>query len=363
MVRLATGIAVAVACLIVRAGDARADGRALDQAREALDQLDYAAAKDALAKALASGSNGPDEVAEIYRMTGTVAASLGDTKLATEAFKKLLALRPKATLPAGTSPKISRPFAAAADYFKRNPPLQVRTETAAQPPVATIVVDSDPLGMVAGVTLAVAVDGARERMLDGKGKGKGKIEVELPRGRRIDLRVAVVDEHGNRLVELGSRDVPIVITGAELPGQRPPAPDPAGAGEGKAPDRLAVTARAPQREPRSWYFRWWLWTGAAVAFGGATGYFAYRTQSETNELKALLDASLSHRASESTALEARARRDLLITDIGLGVTAVLAAGAAFLYLTEPRTAESPKRVTVAPALVGGGGAFVVRGGF
>jgi hypothetical protein len=359
------GIAVAVACLLGGASDARADTRALDKAREALDQLDYAAAKEALAEALASGGNGPEELVEIYRMTGTVAASLGDAKAATDAFKRLLALRPKATLPAGTSPKISRPFSVAADFFKKNRPLQVRTETAAQPPVAKIIVDSDPLAMVAGAKVAVVVDGARERTLEGK--GKGKIEVELPRGKRIDLRIGVVDEHGNRLVELGSREVPIVITGAELPGQQQQTTSAGGPtgerGGGGGKEKLAVTAAAQPRPPRPWYFRWWLWTGGAVAFGGATGYFAYRAHSEANELQALFEASSSHRVGESTDLESRARRDVLITNIGLGFTVALAGAAAFLYLTEPRGAETRKTVTIAPALVEGGGAFIVRGGF
>ncbi len=357
MVRVAVGIAVVAACLIDAAGHARADERALEEARQAIDQLDYAAARDALTAALASGANGPDGLAEIYRMTGTVAASLGDTRTATDAFKKLLALRPKATLPAGTSPKIARPFRAAADHFKRNPPLQVRPETAAQPPVATVVIDSDPLAMVAGAKVTVVVDGSHERTLEGK--GQGRIDVELPRGKRIDLRIAVVDEHGNRLVELGSRDVPIVITGAELP-QATPA---TGGTAAAAGDRVAVVEQRPPRPPRRWYFRWELWTGAAIAFGGGTGYFAYRAHARAGELQRLFDASSSHRAGESTELESRARRDVLITNIGLGATAAIAAGAAILYLTAPRRAEGPRRVTVAPELTGGGGALVVRGGF
>jgi hypothetical protein len=357
MVRFAAGIAVAIACLIGGAGGAWADEHALDRAREAIDQLDFTGARDALAEALASGTNGPDGLAEIYRMTGIVAASLGDEKLATEAFKKLLALRPKATLPAGTSPKISRPFEAAADHGERNPPLRVRSETAAEPPTATLVIESDPVAMVAGAKIHVVVDGAPERTLEGKGQGQGKITVELPRGRRIDLRISVLDEHGNRLVELGSREVPIVVIGASPARQT-------AAGSGAAGDgKLAAGQRAAPRSPRPWYFKWWLWTGAATAFGVGTGYFALKAHAEADELQRLFEASSNHRVGESTELESRARRDVLLTNIGLGATAVLAAGAAFLYFTEPRGTERTSRVTVAPVLGGGGGTLVVRGGF
>src|SRR6266545_4250268 len=95
--RARTG-ALAVAACALAAGVAHAESP-LEKARQAIDDLDYAAAQSALAEALVSGSNGPAELVEIYKLTGTVAASLGDTKAATSAFQKLLALSPSANLP------------------------------------------------------------------------------------------------------------------------------------------------------------------------------------------------------------------------------------------------------------------------
>ena len=81
----------------------------LAKARQAVAESDYVSARPVLVAALQAGGHGPDAVAEIYRLTGIVEAALGDARAATEAFTRLLALSPRAALPAGTSPKIKRP--------------------------------------------------------------------------------------------------------------------------------------------------------------------------------------------------------------------------------------------------------------
>ena len=101
----------ALAVVAVIAGPARADD--LASARAAVDASDYFAARGAIDKALDDGKASPDDLADIYRMKGIVEAALGNSAAATTAFGKWLALNPKAVLPQGTSPKITRPFAAA----------------------------------------------------------------------------------------------------------------------------------------------------------------------------------------------------------------------------------------------------------
>jgi len=127
-------------------------------------------------------------------------------KNATAAFERLLALSPKATLPSDTSPKSRESrFAAAQDYFKSHEPLKVKAETQSKPPSVTLVVQKRS-----------AVDD-REDARVGRGRRKrdttldGVGAIELPHGKRLDLRVAALDENGNRVVEVGSADVPLVI--------------------------------------------------------------------------------------------------------------------------------------------------------
>jgi hypothetical protein len=317
----------------------------LDDAKSAVESSDYIRARTALTEALASGEHGRDELAEIYRLSGIVAGALGDPKAATAAFQRALALSPKVALPPGTSPKIARPFAAAQNLAKQSAPLEIKSETEVAPPSVTVIVASDPLSMIARVRVAVVADGKREQMFDRP--ASERTTVELPAGARLDVRIAVVDERGNRLAELGSREVPIVILGkAPLP-----------------PPEVAVKAPPPRpsRPPRPLYLKWWLWGGGAAAFGAAAVYFGIDAVLAKRELDDLNRNSVEHSFDEAKDVEGHARRSVLLTNIGWGATGVLAVGAAILYLTEPRPARGERRVTIAPAR--GGGALVLGGRF
>jgi hypothetical protein len=314
-------------------------------ARQAVAESDYVAARPVLTAALEGGGRSPEDLVEISRLSGIVEAALGDAKAATEAFTRLLALSPRAALPDGTSPKIRRPFDAAARYIADHAGLEVRTETASQPPTITLVVVSDPLNMVAAARAVFIVDGGPERTTDVE--ASERTAIVLPAGRRIDARVAALDAHGNRLVEIGSREVPIVIVG-EAPAviARPPPP----------PRKPPVVARAAP----PLYRRWWPYAAASVAFAGATGYFAWSTHSATDELEQIIANSVPHRFGDARAVEDRARRDALLTNIGLGVTGAFALAAGAMYLLTPRD-HVETRVTAVP--VRGGGAVVLGGTF
>src|SRR5450755_3689392 len=111
-----------------------ADGdTALDVARHDVEGSDYLAARGALVSALDAGTAGPAELAEIYKLSGIVEGALGNDNAATESFEMWLAIDPKGALPAGTSPKITRPFDSAAATVKAREPLKVKVETSASP--------------------------------------------------------------------------------------------------------------------------------------------------------------------------------------------------------------------------------------
>lgn len=334
-----------VLALLLLEGVAWADDP-LAQARQAVAQSDYVSARPALVAALQAGGHGPDEVAEIYRLTGIVAAALGDARAATDAFTRLLALSPKAELPAGTSPKIKRPFDAAARFIESHAALEVKSETAASPPAITLVVVNDPLNMIAQVRAVFTVDGGPEISRDAE--ASERTEIALPNGRRIDARLAALDSYGNRLAEIGSKEVPLVIVGEAPPPAvvTPPVPRPA-----------PVVVHAA---PRPLYLRWWPYAAGAAVFSGVTLYFAWAVHSDTDELDRLNSDSATHPFGDARAVEDRARREVLFTNIGLGLTGACALAAGVLYLTTPHD-RIETRVTAVP--LRSGGAVVLGGTF
>ncbi|HEX2686561.1 MAG TPA: hypothetical protein VHN14_08080 [Kofleriaceae bacterium] len=331
-----------VLALVALEGVAWADD-SLAQARKAVAESDYMAARTALVAARDAGQRSPEETAEIFRLSGIVAAALGDARTATDEFTHLLALSPKATLPPGTSPKIKRPFDAAARYFTSHAPLEVKIETVATPPTITLVAVSDPLNMVAKVHVVFSVDGGVEQTKDAV--ARERTDVTLVAGRRIDARVAALDVHGNRLVEIGSKDVPIVIIG-EAPPVSSPTPK-------VTPVPVIVHAA-----PRPIYLRWWPYAAGTAVFGGITLYVARSAHVAANDLEALNRNSVFHTFDEARAIEDRGRRDVLFTNIGLGITGACALAAGVMYLLTPRD-HVETRVTAVP--IHGGAALVLGG--
>ncbi len=337
---------LAALAVLALAGLAHADS--LRDARTAVENSDYFAARGLVEKALSDGTASPSDLADIYKITGTVEAALGNTAAATTAFGKWLALDPKAELPPGTSPKITRPFDAAKKQAEHREPVRVKTETSAEPPSVTLVVVSDPFMMIAKARVYVRADGGKEQMLEAA--GEKKIAVALPKGKRLDLRVQALDEHGNRVAELGTTDVPIVITtNEEIVTKAPP----------KVVEEKvkAPVAPAPVHE-RPLYLKWWMWGGAAVAVGAGGAYFGLQARSERDELAKLNADSANHTFDEARAVQDRADRDVLLFNVGMGVAGAFAIGATILYLTEPH-AETRMAVVPQP----GGGAVVLGGHF
>ena len=334
---------VIAAVVLVCAVPARAGGD-LDKAQQDVDASDYLGARSALEAALAAGDASPDDLASIYKLTGIVEGALGNARGATAAFARWIALDPKAALPAGTSPKIVRPFEAA---HRTAGTLTVKAETSAQPPTITVVIGDDASNLVARVRVHVSVDGKPEITLEGT--GGERITIPLPHGKRLDLRVEALDEHGNRAAELGSKDVPIVITGA---------------GAAAVPDKQALDLLRTHRQvpppphERPIYVRWWLWGALAVAFGAGGTYFGMQARSDADELRQLEANSSQYTFDQAKAVQSRGDRDALLFNIGMGTAGAFAIGAAILYLTEPRT---PRDLRVS-ALPLPGGAAVVLGG-
>jgi len=338
--------ALAALLLTTLAQVAHAD--ALDDARKAVEGSDYMAARPALENALKAGNADPTDLAEIYKLTGIVEAALGNAGPAEQAFAKWLALAPKGALPAGTSPKITRPFDAAKEQAKKLGALSAKAETSDDPPAVTLVVTNDPQKMIVGAKVYFVTDRKTEQTLEAE--GNDKVTIELGIGKRIDLRLHAVDAYGNHVVELGSKDVPIVITSS---------------GNVKTIDMsdrdLLLTKKVEPAKPRPFVLRWWVWGTATVVVTGVGGYFGWRTYSDMQRIEYLHANSNAFHWYDEQAAERSARRNLLVTNIAAGTAGVFALGTIVLFLTRPTSSESEVRATVTPTR--GGGAVVLGGHF
>jgi hypothetical protein len=335
----------------------------LARASQAVAASDYVAARRELAAVRDAGDRSPSDTAEMYRLSGIVEAALGDPASATDAFTHLLALAPKARLPSGTSPRIQQPFDAAARYFATRAPLEVKIETRADPPTITLVVVSDPVGMVARARVVYAIDRSPERTQEAP--ASRRTEIALPAGRRIDARVTALDAHGNRLSEIGSKEVPIVIIGEPRP-DVVTAPAPPVSAPTSRP--VPISRPAPTPGPggsapasRPIYLRWWPYAAATVVSAGATAYVgssAYSVGQDYSRRNAVTTTFKD--TAEAKALVDRIHQRTLLTDIGVGLTGACAVTAVVMYLIERRVRAEPL-VTAVP--LAGGAALTVGATF
>jgi tetratricopeptide (TPR) repeat protein len=287
------------------AGEPADGGDDLARARRALDELDYDVAWLSLERALRAGDHDPDELVEIYELSGRVAAAFGDPDDAYELFQKMLALEPERTLGPRMSPKIARPFERARTYFRRRPSLEVRFEPVpGEPTQVHVVVAADPLEMVAGVE----VDGEPVALVGDAST------VALPRDAHGEVRIVVVDRHGNHLAETGwrARRAAAPVAPAEAP--------------------LDLDARAGELPAPGTpiYRRWYVWSGLAVAATGVSLYFGKAAQDDWRELDRVVQNSSNYTFDDALEIERRGRRHEFFSNFGLGSAIVCAAAALVL---------------------------------
>ena len=268
----------------------------LDKARGLVEQLRYDRALEELDAALRAGDSGPRELADIFRMLGEVNAGLELPTTASEYFQRLLALDPSADL-GDVSPKIAQPFTDAKTALFGRPALSVHSEIVRAPATAVVViVDSDPLAMVAGARAVVA--GRRI-----EGRGSPRIELPLPAGDHLEVAVSAIDRYGNRLVDLA----PLVVEA--------PAPTPV-------------------------YARFWPWALAAGALAANGVVFGLLARANDDDARSFSKDSLNHDYREIQSLKDARDRDALVANISFGVAGACAVVSAILLVRTPGSAET-----------------------
>jgi tetratricopeptide (TPR) repeat protein len=290
-------------------------GDQLRRARAALDASNYGDARALLVDALASGAYGPGEVAELYELTGVAAAALGDANAATEAFERALELAPTTTLKSGMSPKITRPFAAAEQQLAGH---SLHAFARVHDGTLAIAIDDDPLAMVAGARVQNAAAPAGKAIA--AARTGDDIAVPLAPG---SYRVALVDAHGNRVLDLA----PVAVVA-----------------------RVVATApTSPPDDESPLYLRWYTYAiPTAVVFGLAAG-FGVAAQNHTDNLSTVLADAPHYTYPEAQLLYNRARSDAQDANVLFAVGGVLAAATAATLVYQLVDRHHPERLAILPA--------------
>jgi hypothetical protein len=258
-------LAVVVLALPTDAG-AAGSARVL-RVKGLFDQLYFREALGACNAALEAGRSSRAELVQLLGYKALIAGSLGQEAQATEVFKRLLTIDPRAKLARGYAPRIRRAYENAARWVAKQGAIQVVLEAPETVPrdgklTLRLKLERDPLGQIARASLHLRAAGpGSASYASHPGDPARAFNVSLVgvpgigAATLVDYYLVVLDKDHNELVLLGSPAAPrrVRLTGA------PP-----------ALPALAVTPSTPVVPPpverrRPLVARWWFWTTIGVA--------------------------------------------------------------------------------------------------
>lgn len=285
------------------ASSAHADSPKLEQARKAIDEVRFDDAQRLLVGALADGGNSPAAVREIYKLSASTAVVVGQREVGEQNYRRWIALDASASIGAGVAPKLREPFEAAQAYVAAHGRL-----TAVATRVSATVIDvsvTDPLAMAVSATIV------------------GGTPVPLSTEHRAQLAppsagavtVAVLDDRGNRLVEVTA-------------GPAPTAPAVAGPMMNPVPEPI----EPEHPEPEGKRFRVWIVFAVPSAVLLLTGVgFAYAASEDWATVNEAIADSTRRRYYDVEAKQDRATTFTALGSVALGFGVVLAVPALIFY--------------------------------
>lgn len=297
----------------------------LDKAKEQYADLFFEEALVSLQKALQIGVADKEQTAEIYLLTGMVTATLDQAGAAKSNFIKFLSIDPDGKLPEGQSPKITGPFKAAKKVVGGKGIEIAHAIKSTSPPRLLLVVKNDPANLVAGAHARYWEGGDNEKTT--LAPGKGEINIQLG-DKATGVVLSAVDEYGNVLATIGSRDDRIKLEGGSVVVE--PDPDP---GDGDKDDGKG--------------FRYWWVVSAAVTVGFAAGgtVLGLSASNKVSEIEDAIDNSSDFEFSTDVKpLEDKAKDQALYANIAFGAAGVGAIVTAILFwrsLDDDDTEKAP----------------------
>jgi hypothetical protein len=345
-------LAVAAAVALAAVPAARADERALAEARAAIKQVKYDRAQAILVEALRAGGHTPAELAEVLQLAGTTAIVLGQRDVGEQYFRQWLALAPDATLPAGVSPKLREAFVAAQAAMVALGRLEVQVRATGRGTLDVEVV-RDPLRQVAAVATVTA---------RGLGAARPLIGARLELTGADVTAVQVLDVHGNQLrvidravFEPAPSPGPTTRQATRQAPRRPTRRPRRRARRSTSRLRSGRIARRPRASSRRPTLRaWTTWAiPTAVTAGVGLGFTLYAQAARDERDRLFREPGGQFLEEYQVAVEAAEDRQL-IGNLAFVATGVLAVTGAVLVLT-----WHPAPVSVAPRVDGDGGGVVL----
>jgi hypothetical protein len=199
--------------LLTVAGKVHAKGGdPLAEAEAAAARVDFDETRKLAQGALDRGNYERRQVVRIYFLLGVANAALGQEEASAEAFKRLLEVDPQTKLDADLSPKLRGPMHEARGFWgSRSDRLGVETKLSRDGTLYLTLTDT--LGMARELVVRARV-----------GSGGAFVETRVPAApsgvakiagaagaAHVEYSVALVDDHGNRLLERGSDAQPEVV--------------------------------------------------------------------------------------------------------------------------------------------------------
>lgn len=191
--------------------------REVAAARQAFNELRYAAARAELDAAFARGGLGRDDLVAALALAAELACVLDGAAAGEQAFRRVLVLEPDFRGPERDSPVFVEPFVRAREWAATAGRLRIdhRAPTPAEHNLAlSIEVVADPLGMVADLRVYRRF-GPRGDFERAPGDGFARrVEAPAP-GTTLEYHLQVVDSAGNVIWQAGSIERPLVVRGVE----------------------------------------------------------------------------------------------------------------------------------------------------
>jgi len=213
---VAACLAAAVPCA---AGTARAQD-ALEQAENAYLQVDFESTLEHAIAALESGGNGPRRVTRVFELMGIAAAALEREEVSRQAYIRMLALDPEAEVDQNLAPRLRSTFLEARGFWTARSDRLAAEAAMVRSRGAVKIEVTDPLDMAVRVRVGARIEGEsvfQDVTMDAGPAVWMPLE-GLANADRIEYFAHVLDEHGNRIVELGGPDEPRVLGRSGLAG-------------------------------------------------------------------------------------------------------------------------------------------------
>jgi hypothetical protein len=247
----------------------------LERAEAAFDALSFDEAVTLYQQSLKAPGTRAQRL-EAWKGLALSRAYMGDGPEATDAFMKLLALDPDATVDGKLGPRISRPLedARRATRKKKVAPALTRARNGALQASFT-----DASGMAHELRMRWRKPGDKAFQL-AAGTVERTLTVKTAPDVDLEAYLQVVDEWEGVLYEVGSEEAPkellaVVRTGTAVPRAVADAVEDARVKSGAAPRKTAVPSLDEEDAPPTW--PWWL-AGAAVVVGGGAAAAWYFTR-------------------------------------------------------------------------------------